>query len=69
LAECERLRLVVEAKLALRWSPQQISGWLVQAFPDEPEMRVWHETIYLSLFVQSRGRCAKNRLAICERGG
>ena len=59
LAECERLRLVVEAKLALRWSPQQISGWLVQAFPDEPEMRVSHETIYLSLFVQSRGALRK----------
>jgi IS30 family transposase len=51
--------LVVEAKLALRWSPQQISGWLVQAFPDEPEMRVSHETIYLSLFVQSRGALRK----------
>jgi IS30 family transposase len=45
----------VEAKLELRWSPQQISGWLVRAFPDDPEMRVAHETIYLSLFVQSRG--------------
>jgi IS30 family transposase len=40
LARCERLRRVVEAKLELRWSPQQISGWLVGAFPDQPEMRV-----------------------------
>jgi IS30 family transposase len=55
LAQCERLRAVVEGKLELRWSPQQISGWLVRAFPDDPEMRVSHETIYLSLFVQSRG--------------
>jgi hypothetical protein len=46
---------VVEDKLARRWSPQQISGWLVRAFPDDAEMRVSHETIYLSLFVQSRG--------------
>jgi transposase, IS30 family len=35
LARCERLRRVVEAKLELRWSPQQISGWLVGAFPDQ----------------------------------
>jgi transposase, IS30 family len=46
-----RLRLAVEAKLELRWSPQQISGWLVGAFPDDPEMCVSYETIYLSLFV------------------
>ena len=43
----------------LRWSPAQISGWLVEEFPDEPEMRVSHETIYLSLFVQSRGALRK----------
>jgi IS30 family transposase len=50
-----RLRAVVEAKLALRWSPQQIAGWLPLAYPQDPVMRVSHETIYLSLFVQSRG--------------
>ena len=49
----------MEAKLELRWSPQQISGWLVDEFPDDPEMRVSHETIYLSLFVQSRGALRK----------
>jgi IS30 family transposase len=43
------------AKLALRWSPQQIAGWLPLAYPQDPVMRVSHETIYLSLFVQSRG--------------
>jgi transposase, IS30 family len=59
LVACPRLRTVVEAKLELRWSPQQISGWLVEAFPDDPEMRVSHETIYLSLFVQSRGALRK----------
>jgi IS30 family transposase len=36
LAVCLRLRAAVEAKLELRWSPQQISGWLVQEFPSEP---------------------------------
>jgi IS30 family transposase len=50
-----RLRAVVEAKLALRWSPEQIAGWLPLAYPSDPVMRVSHETIYLSLFVQSRG--------------
>jgi IS30 family transposase len=59
LAVCPRLRTAVEAKLELRWSPQQISGWLVEQFPDDPEMRVSHETIYVSLFVQSRGALRK----------
>ena len=59
LATCGRLRAVVEAKLEVRWSPQQISGWLVEEFPDDPEMRVSHETIYVSLFVQSRGALRK----------
>ena len=59
LAVCPRLRAVVEAKLEQRWSPAQISGWLVDTFPDDPEMRVSHETIYLSLFVQSRGALRK----------
>ena len=53
------LREVVEAKLTKRWSPQQIAGWLVEEFPDDPEMRVSHETIYLSLFVQSKGALRK----------
>jgi IS30 family transposase len=59
LAVCPRLREAVEAKLELRWSPQQISGWLVEEFPFDPEMRVSHETIYASLFVQSRGALRK----------
>jgi IS30 family transposase len=59
LARCPRLRQVVEAKLMLRWSPEQIAGWLKASYPDDPEMRVSHETIYLSLFVQSRGALRK----------
>jgi IS30 family transposase len=59
LVVCPRLRAVVEAKLELRWSPTQISGWLVDTFPDDPELRVSQETIYLSLFVQSRGALRK----------
>jgi IS30 family transposase len=55
LATHRRLRHVVAALLARRWSPQQIAGWLRVTYPDNPEMQVSHETIYLSLFVQSRG--------------
>jgi len=67
LAVCSRLWSAVEAKLEERWSPQQISGWLVEQFPNDAEMRVSHETIYLSLFVQSRGACARNSRVICDR--
>jgi transposase, IS30 family len=59
LATCERLRAVVEARLGRRWSPQQIAGWLPTAFPGDAEMRVSHETIYLSLYVQTRGALRK----------
>ena len=49
------LRAAVATKLAQKWSPQQIAGWLRQRYSDDPTMHVSHETIYLSLFVQSRG--------------
>jgi len=55
LARCPRLRAEVERRLAERWSPQQIAARLRLDFPDELEMRVSHETIYQSLYVQSRG--------------
>ena len=55
LAACPRLRRVVEAKLEKRWSPQQIADWLPKQYPKHPEMRVSHETIHMSLFVQGRG--------------
>jgi transposase, IS30 family len=63
-----RLRAVVEAKLALRWSPEQIAGWLPLAYPSDPVMRVSHETIYLSLFIQSRG-ALRRELQRCLRSG
>ena len=53
-----RLRGVVEAKLRLCWSPEQIAGWLPLAYPDDPTMRISHETIYLSLYVRRRGALA-----------
>jgi IS30 family transposase len=63
-----RLRAVVEAKLALRWSPEQIAGRLPLAYPQDPVMRVSHETVYLSLFVQSRG-ALRRKLQRCLRTG
>ena len=63
LATSPALRDVVAARLALEWSPQQIAGWLRQAYPDDPPMHVSHETIYRSLFVQSRGVLKKALLA------
>ena len=53
------LRAAVEAKLCERWSPQQISAWLKDAYPDRQAMQISHETIYLSLFVQARGALKK----------
>ena len=45
----------VSVKLEKRWSPQQISGWLAREYPDDETMRVSHEAIYKSLYIQSRG--------------
>ena len=49
------LAQMVEEKLEQCWSPQQIAGWLRRRFPTSTVMRVSHETIYRSLFVQARG--------------
>ncbi len=55
LAIQPELRTEVEKRLAERWSPQQISRRLAIDFPDDPSMRVSHETIYTSLFMQAKG--------------
>jgi IS30 family transposase len=68
LARCRRLRSTVERKLEALWSPQQISAWLAETYPDDPEMQVSHETVYQSLFVQSRG-ALKKELHTCLRTG
>jgi IS30 family transposase len=54
LADDPALRRYVEEKLALSWSPRQISRRLHDDFPEDSAMRVSHETIYTSLFVQSK---------------
>ena len=55
LARNSRLQRVVARKLQLDWSPQQIAGWLKTHFAHDGGMRVSHETIYRSLFIQARG--------------
>ena len=49
------LARVVAEKLRQDWSPDQIAGWLKLAYPHDETMRVSHETIYLTLFIQARG--------------
>jgi IS30 family transposase len=56
LAVAGELREFVIAGLGERWSPRQIAARLRDQFPDRPEMRVSHETIYQSLFIQARGQ-------------
>jgi len=62
LAMHGKLRKVVASKLILDWSPEQISGWLKTQYPDDESMRVSHETIYRSLFIQARGALKKELL-------
>jgi transposase, IS30 family len=68
LAVNPALREVVQARLEQRWSPQQISKRLKADHPGDPEMQVSHETIYTSLYVQSRG-ALRRELAACLRTG
>jgi len=68
LARCAPLRWRVAQKLALQWSPAQIAGWLRQRFPTDPDMQLSHETIYRSLFVQTRGVLKKELTAHLRTG-
>ena len=63
LALHRELRWCVAQKLALQWSPEQISGWLKQEFPTHQDMRISHEAIYRSLFIQTRGVLKKELTA------
>ena len=68
LAAHQRLRAEVTAGLEKLRSPQQVSHRLREDFPDDPEMRVSHETIYKSIYVQGRGEL-RRELAACLRTG
>ena len=63
LALHRELRWRVAQKLAVQWSPEQISGWLKQEFPTDPDMQISHEAIYRSLFIQTRGVLKKELTA------
>ena len=56
------LRQAVARQLRLNWSPEQIAGWLKRVYPGREAYQVSHETIYRSLFVQSRGVLKKELL-------
>jgi len=56
------LAKAVAKKLRSQWSPQQIAGWLKRAYPDNEDNHVSHETIYKTLFIQSRGALKKELL-------
>ena len=58
-----RLRNLVAEKLREDWSPEQISGWLRRRYPDDEAMRISHETIYRTLFVQARGALKRELLS------
>ena len=67
LAQHARLRAVVAEQLRADWAPQQIAAWLVSEYPDDPTMRVSHETIYRTLYVQARGALKKELVAHLRR--
>jgi IS30 family transposase len=63
LATHNGLRQFVARKLSLDWSPEQIAGGLKLRFPKDEVMRLSHETIYRSLFIQARGVLKKELIA------
>jgi IS30 family transposase len=67
LAQHPALCAVVATQLAARWSPEEIAGRLVTDYPDDPAMRVSHETIYRTLYMQARGALKQELLAHLRR--
>lgn len=67
LAQHAVLRRVVAGRLRARWAPQQIAGWLVTEYPEDPTMRISHETLYRSLYIQARGVLKKELIAHLRR--
>jgi IS30 family transposase len=65
---CCELRRVVCERLEEDCSPEQISGWLRLAYPDNEAMQVSHETIYRALYVQARGTLKRELTRHLRRG-
>ena len=57
----------VADKLRRQWSPEQVAGWLKRSYPDDTDCQVSHETIYRTLYIQSRGALKKELLAHLRR--
>ena len=58
---------IVANKLQMQWAPHQIAGWLKRTYPDDRDHHVSHETIYRSLFIQTRGALKKELLQYLRR--
>ena len=56
VSEGGRLHAVISEKIALKWSPAQISRYLKRTFPDDPEMRCSPEAIYQAIYAGRLGR-------------
>lgn len=61
------LRRLVWRKLRDDWAPEQIAKWLMKTYPDDPSLHVSHETIYRTLYVQTRGELRKELTAHLRR--
>lgn len=61
------LAQIVASKLQSQWSPEQIAGWLKRTYPAERDLQVSHETIYRTLFIQTRGALKKELLEHLRR--
>jgi IS30 family transposase len=67
LVQNRALAHTVASKLKQLWSPQQIAGWLQHTYPGDENHQVSHETIYRSLFIQTRGALKKELLQHLRR--
>ena len=68
LAGSDELRGWVQGKLEMKWSPEEISARLRLEFPGRAEMRVSHETICQSIYVQGRGALRRELAASLRTG-
>jgi IS30 family transposase len=67
LAQNRALARIVAQKLTMLWSPEQIAGWLKCAYSNDESYQVSHETIYRTLFIQTRGALKKELLQHLRR--
>jgi IS30 family transposase len=67
LGSNDRLRRYVEAKLLLRWSPEQVAKAVREEYPDDEDMRISHETIYDHVYVLPRGALRKELISALRR--